>query len=81
MIIIGHNVTKVAFKNCAPITKCITKIDETEIDDAEDLDLVLPLNNLLEYSSNYSDMTGSLYFYSKDEAVDFNNDIEVYWWF
>ena len=32
--------------------------------------------NLLEYSSNYSDSTGNLWFYSKDEASDFDNDIE-----
>ena len=36
--------------NCAPFTKCITKIDETTTDDAEDLDLVMPMYNLLEYS-------------------------------
>ena len=41
--IIGHQVTQVAFKNCAPFTKCITKIDGTTIDDAEDLDLVVPM--------------------------------------
>ena len=67
--------TQVAFKNCAPFTKCITKIDGTTIDDAEDLDLVIPMYNLIEYSSNYSETTGSLWFYSKDEATDFNADI------
>ena len=67
--------TQVAFKNCAPFTKCITKIDGTTIDDAEDLDLVMPMYNLIEYSSNYSETTGSLWFYSKDEATDFNADI------
>ena len=51
--------TQVAFKNCTPCTKCITKIDGTTIDDAEDLDLVTRLYNLLEYSSNYYDTTGS----------------------
>ena len=53
-------------------TKCITKIDETKIDDAEDLDLVIPMYNLIEYSSNYSETTGSSWFYSRDEATDFN---------
>ena len=48
--IIGHQVTQVAFKNCAPLTKCITKIDGTTIDNAEDLDLVMSMHNLLEYS-------------------------------
>ena len=54
--------TQVAFKNCAPFTKnwCITKIDETTTDDAEDLDLVMPMYNLIEYSSNYSESTKSL---------------------
>ena len=49
--------TQVAFKNCASFTKCLTKIDGTTIDDAEEL--VMSMFNLLEYSSNYSDTTGS----------------------
>ena len=72
---IGNNVTQVAFKNCAPFTQCITKINEKTIDDAEDLDLVIPMYEQLEYSSNYSDTTGSLCFLSKDEANNFHNDI------
>ena len=67
--------TEVGFKDCAPFTKCITKIDETTTDHAEDLDLVMPMYNLIEYSSNYSETTGSLWFYSKDEATNFNADI------
>ena len=56
-----HNIpTQVAFKNCAPFVKCITKIDGTKISDSEDLDLVIPMYNLMEYSSNYSETTGSL---------------------
>ena len=43
--------------------------------DAENLDLVMSMYNLLEYSSNYSDMTGSLWFSFKHEAIDFNADI------
>ena len=50
--------------------------DETTIDDAEDFDLVMLMYNLLEYSSNRSDTTGSLWFYSIDEATNFNVDIE-----
>ena len=48
------------------------KIDGTTIDDAGILDLVMPMHNLIEYSSNYSETTGSLWFYSKDEANSFN---------
>ena len=73
--IIGHPASQVAFKNCAPFTKYITKIDGTTIDDAEDLDLVMSMYNLIEYSSNYSETTRNLWFYSKDEANDFNADI------
>ena len=47
----NNTVARVAFKNCAPFIKFITKIDAT-IDDAEDLDLVMPMYNLLEYSMN-----------------------------
>ena len=60
------------FKNCAPFTKCITKIDGTTTDNAEDLDLVTLMYHWIEYSLNWSDMTGSLWFYSKDEATNFN---------
>ena len=56
-------VTQVAFKNCASFTKCITHIDATTIDDAGDLDLVMPIYNLTEYSSNSSESTGNLWFY------------------
>ena len=61
--ITGDNGAEVAFKNCAHFIICITKIDGTTIDDAEDLDLVMPIYNLLEYSSNYSDTKGSLWFF------------------
>ena len=43
----------------------MAKIDGTTVDDAEDFDLAMPMYNLLEYSSNYSDTTGSLWFYQR----------------
>ena len=61
--IAGNIATRVAFKNFAPFTKCIVKIDGTTIVDAKELYI------LLEYSSNYSDTTGSLWFYSRDEPT------------
>ena len=67
--------TQVAFKNSGPFTKCITKIDRTTTGNAEDLDFVIPMYNLKEYSSYYSGTTGSLWFYSNDGATNFNNDI------
>ena len=49
------------FKNCAPFTKCISKISNTEIDNAQDIDIVMPMYNLIEYSNNYSKRSGSLW--------------------
>ena len=67
--------TPVAFENCAPFTKCIIKIGEKTIDDAEDVDLVIPIYNLIEYSSNFSETIGSLWFYPRVEPTNFNVDI------
>ena len=69
------NSTPVAFKNCVSFIKCTTKIDGTTIDDAEDWDLVMSMKNLIEYSSNFSETTESLWFYSKDEETKFNATI------
>ena len=44
----------VIFKNCAPFTKCISKINGAEIDNAQDIDIVMPKYDLIEYSDNYS---------------------------
>ena len=51
------------------------KIHRTTINDADNLDLVIPIYSLIESNSNYSDLTGSLWFYSKDRAIDFDADI------
>ena len=51
---------KVIFKNCAPFTNCISKIINTQIDNAEYIDIVMPMYNLIEYSDNYSKASGSL---------------------
>ena len=66
---IGHHATQVAFENCAPVTKRIKKLDGTTTDDAEELDLVMPMCNLIECSSNYSETTRILWMFSKDEAL------------
>ena len=56
-----------AFKNNAPFINCISKINSVKIDNAEDLDVVLPMYNLLECSKNYRKTTGSLWNYYRDE--------------
>ena len=52
---------KVIFKNCAPFTtNSISKINNIQIDNAEYIDIVMPMYNLIEYSDNYSKTSGSL---------------------
>ena len=63
----------VAFKNCVPFTKCISRINNTDIDNAQDIDIVMPMYNLIEYSDNYSKASGSLWQYYK---YDPNDNIE-----
>ena len=66
----------VIFTNCAPFTKCISKINNTEIDHTQDIDIVMPMYNLIEYSDNYSKTSGSLWQYCKDiPAVNNNGNI------
>ena len=54
---------KVIFKNCAPFTNCISKINNTQIDNAEYIDIVMPMYNLIEYSDDYLKTSGSLWQY------------------
>ena len=62
-----HVIKKLAFKNNAPFTSCTLKINNTLIDNAEDLDFVMYMYNLLEYSKNYRKTTGNLWNYYRDE--------------
>ena len=58
---------KLVFKNNAPFINCNSKINGTKIDNSEDLDVVMPVYNLLEYSKNYKKTTGSLWNFYRDE--------------
>ena len=60
----------VTFKNCAPFTKCITRINNTDTDNAQDIDIVMPMYNLIEQSDNSSTTSGSLWQYYKDDPND-----------
>ena len=67
---------KVTFKNCAPFTNCINEINNTQIDNAKDIDIMMPMYNLIENSDNYSKTSGSLWQYCKYiPAVDNKNAI------
>ena len=74
----ADNYTKVTFKICAPFRKCRTEIKETFIDEAEHINIIMPMYNLIEYSINYSDTSGSLCHFKKDEIegdVDLTVDV------
>ena len=61
------NATRLALKNCAPFTKCNLEINDEHVDTAENLDIVMPMYNLIEYSDNYQDSSATFYQYKRDE--------------
>ena len=65
------------FQNNALFINCISKINGVKIDNAEDLDVVMPMYNLLEYSKNYRKTTGSLWNYYRDEPNSDGGDNEI----
>ena len=70
---------KIIFKNCASFANCIIKINNTQIGNAEYIDIVMPIYNLIEYSGNYSKTSRSLWQYCKDiPAVDNDGDIVTF---
>ena len=68
----------VAFKNCAPFINCISEINNTQADNAKDIDIVMPMYNLIEYNDNYAKTTGSLPQYFRDEPDDDLEDSESF---
>ena len=69
---------EVTFKNCAPFTKCISRINGIDIGNAQDIDIAMPMYNLIEYSDNYSKRSGSLWQYYKDDPNDNLADSESF---
>ena len=65
---------RLTFKNNAPFISCISKINSELVENAEDLDIVMPMYNLLEYNKNYEKTSGSLFNYYRDEPKDYNTD-------
>ena len=67
----------VILKNNAPFISCITKINNVLIENAEDLDVVMPMYNLLEYSKNYRKTIGSFCNYYRDELNNNQNNSDI----
>ena len=63
-------IERVIFKNGAPFSECISTINNAQLDHAKDIDVVMPMYNLIEYSYNYSKTSGSLWQYYRDEPND-----------
>ena len=66
----GDSNTKVVFKNCAPFEKCCTVIDDTLADEANFINITMPMYNLIEYSDNYSDTSERLWNFKRDEIIN-----------
>ena len=62
--------TRLALKNCAPFTKCNLETNDGHVDTAENLDITVPMYNLIEYSDNYQDSSATLYQYKRDEPPE-----------
>ena len=58
------------FKNCAPFTSCIREINNTQVGNAKEIDIVMPMYNFIEYNDNYVKTSGSLWQYYRDEPND-----------
>ena len=68
----GNNNTRLALKNCAPFTKCNLEINDEHVHTAENLDITMPMYNLIEYSDNFQDSSETLYQYKRDEPPEDN---------
>ena len=62
--------TRLVLKNCTPFTKCNLEINDEHVDTAENLDIVMPMYNLIEYSDNYQNSSATLYQYKRDEPPE-----------
>ena len=70
-------IAQVAFKNCAPFKKCRTEINATFVNETDFIDIIMLMYNLIQYSDNYPDTSGSLWQFQRDEIVnnaDLTND-------
>ena len=72
----NNGAAQVAFKDCAPFKDCRTEINDTFVDYADFINITMPMYNLIEYSDNYSDTSGSLWQFKRDE-IEGNVDLTV----
>ena len=63
----GDQNTPIVFKNCAPFRRCVTHINDEHVETAENLDMIMSMYNLLEYSDNYAGSSGRLWQFKREE--------------
>ena len=68
----GNANTGITFKSYAPFRRCVTHINDEHTDTAENLDNIMFMYNLIEYRDNYSDTSGSLWQFKRDESYKNN---------
>ena len=73
-----RNNKEIIFKNCAPFTDCVSKTNKTQVDNAKDLDVAMPMYILIEYSNYYSNTSGILWQYCRGEPDDNITDSESF---
>ena len=71
----ANNRKNIIIKNCVPFTNCIGEISNTQRDNVKDIDIVMPMYDLIEYRDNYSKTSGSLWHYYRDEPFLANGAI------
>ena len=75
IIVAANNDTDIAFKNCAPFSTCTREINNVFFSEANHINIAMPMYNLIEYSDNYSDRSGSLWQFKRDEVIDKNTNL------
>ena len=77
IIVTAANDTDVPFKNCAPFSTCTTRINDMFVDEANHIYIAIPMCNLIEYSDNYLDTSGSLWQFKRDDVPVNNADLTL----
>ena len=73
---INNTNKKVAFKSCSPFSNCVTEINNTQLDDVQDIHIIMPMYNLIEYSGVFLKTWRSLWQYNRDgPTLDINSNI------
>ena len=73
----ANNDTNVAFKNCASFSTCEPVINDVFVNEANRIYIKMPMRNLIEYSNNYSDTSGSLWHFKRDKVPVNNADMSI----